>query len=452
MRPLCLVDSERESASSIGVRRACLAMLPVLVTLATRPARAQGLWPQQMETVQRIQATVVAGSAALAAVRADLEAAGSRTAGAGFAPPVVLSGEMEDVPDGYDVTAASFRLEVGRELPTGGRSAAARALAAASAELPRVRLEALERQLRADVLLILARLVAADGIARRLAAEDTLLLAAESSTRDRFSVGEARYMDVLRLRTERLRVQTERATALAEGQAALEALVGLAEPGRRAEITTLTGAFLAAAGAGQLAVLPPAPAVDSLLAMAAPVLLADAALERARAARAVVSAEQRVRFAASLGAQRRVEPGGRSTIGPVVGGSITLPFTAGRANRAKRIAAERDVESAEATVENLRARVTAALAGAVARYEAARERASVYDLALLATAREERESALAAYRTGDISLVELLDFERSLSRAEIERLRAQTSAIETYANLIAPAGLNAGEELGVGGP
>ena len=48
---------------------------------------------------------------------------------------------------------------------------------------------------------------------------------------------------------------------------------------------------------------------------------------------------------------------------------------------------------------------------------------------------EERESALAAYRTGSLSLLELIDFERALSRAEIERIRALIDAADALADL-----------------
>ena len=73
------------------------------------------------------------------------------------------------------------------------------------------------------------------------------------------------------------------------------------------------------------------------------------------------------------------------------------------------------------------------------RYEAARERLAGYDATLLRAAGEERESALAAYRTGDLSLLELVDFERALSRAEIDRLRAGLDALTALTDLLSGA-------------
>lgn len=53
--------------------------------------------------------------------RTSLHAARARAAGAGFAPPPVLSGGMDDVPNGFDVTAARFRVVIERKFLTGAR-------------------------------------------------------------------------------------------------------------------------------------------------------------------------------------------------------------------------------------------------------------------------------------------------------------------------------------------
>jgi cobalt-zinc-cadmium efflux system outer membrane protein len=373
----------------------------------------------------------------VAARRAALEAARARVDAAGFASPAVLSGEMEDVPDGYRVADAGFRLEVGREFMTGGRRVAARALAAADARVAEAELAATEQQITARTIEHIARVTVATRVARRLAVEDSLLLGAEAAVRDRFSVGEARYVDVLRLRTERLHVQTERAVALAEGRAAREVLLGLAggegAPGAEALVDSVL-ALPVALGDD----VPAPPSVDSLLARSGRLQAAAGRVDRAQASRDLAAADQRVRFSGSLGAQRRFE-GGETSFGPVLGASITLPFTAGPANRARAAAAELESRAAVAERQAERADVTAALAAALARYEAARERVMAFDTALLQGARDEREGALGAYRTGEMSLVELLDFERALARAEIERLKARADVAEAYANLIGAA-------------
>lgn len=420
------------------------ALLPLfgatLACLIVSPAGAQqGLTLAGAVTERALISAALEASPELDALRAEVDAARARASAAGFPGPFVLTGEVEDVPDGYDLGAAAVRIEIGREFLTGDRSAAAKSLAATDAQSAELALIAAERRLTAAVIRELARATAAVTVARRLAAEDSLLVSAEASLRNRFAVGDARYIDVLRLRTERLRVQNDRASAVANASVAREALLGLAGPAG----TTTVGPLLESTMASlPTAVpdepLPAAPAVDSLLAIAGEVLLARNAVRRAEATRAVVVAERRPRLAGSIGAQRTMEAG-ESSFGPVIGASITLPFTARRANIAATAAAESEVRAAEAALQATRSRVRAELSGALARYEAARERLAVYDAALLRGARQERETALAAYRTGDMSLIELLDFERALSRAEIEHVRARADAAEAYATLIAAA-------------
>ena len=371
----------------------------------------------------------------LALRRAAVEAAIARTGAVGFAPPAVVSGEMEEVPGGFDVADASFRLEIGREFLTSGRSAAARALATTAVRSPEVELLATQRRVAALTLQHVTGVVASSWTARRLAAEDSLLVAVETAVRDRFSVGEARYVDVLRLKTERLRVQTDRAEAIAVERAEREAMLALGGPdGARAVATLLDSAVALPMSATDVVELPPAPPLDSLLALSGHVRLAEAEVARSRAARDLVRAERRPRISASVGVQR-VFDNGESSFGPLLGASLTLPFTAGRANRAAVEVSGREIEVAEMALVAAGARARAELASALAHYEAARERFETYDLALLEGARQERESALAAYRTGDMSLLELLDFERALARAEIERLRARADAAEAYATL-----------------
>jgi len=375
----------------------------------------------------------------LAARRAELEAARARAAAVGFASPAVLSAEMDDVPDGFDVADASFRLEVGREFLTGGRSAAARALATTDVRSAEAVLDASVRRITARTLQHLTRIVAASRTAARLAAEDSLLVSLQMAVRDRFSVGAARYVDVLRLRTERLRVQNDRAGTIASELAARESLRGLAGSDGAGTIDALVDSAVAhRAAVEEVAALPPPPPLDSLLSLSGEARLAEAALARARASADLARAERRPRLAGSIGAQRRVEDGS-STFGPVLGASITLPFTAGGANRAAAAAAESEIAAAEAAHAATLTGVSAELASALARYEAARRLVEAFDVALLQSAREEREGALAAYRTGDLTLLELLDFERALARAEIEALRARAAAVETYAVLIAAA-------------
>jgi outer membrane protein TolC len=72
----------------------------------------------------------------------------------------------------------------------------------------------------------------------------------------------------------------------------------------------------------------------------------------------------------------------------------------------------------------------------VVRYEAARARITALDGALLVAAEQERETALAHYRAGTLTLLELLDFERALLRVELERADAIRDAASVRAALL----------------
>lgn len=369
----------------------------------------------------------------LSARRSAVEAAQARVRAAGFGDPAALSAEVEEVPGGIDLTGASMRVEVGKEFVGRGRRDAARAVAAADVRAAEASLVAAGARLDAAVLRSLTAAAGWAAISRRLAGEDSLLVAAQEGLTARFSVGEARYVDVLRLRTERLRVQSDQAEALAEARAARAALLGLLGP--VADREALIDAAIAET-APRLATLPPAPDADALLARAAAVRGAEASIERARASRELVAAGQRPRVSGAVGVQRfGAEDGNAGTVGATLGGSITLPFTARRANQAGLAAADRDIATAVAERDAAIAEVRAELAAALERYEAARTRLLAFDAALLRGAREEREAALASFRTGDLTLLELLDFERALARAETERLRSVVDAADALADL-----------------
>lgn len=399
-----------------------------------------------------VRAAVIASSPSLAVRRAEVTAAEARLAATGFAPAALLSVESEDARNAR-LHEGSTRLEVSREFLSGARRRTERAAAETEVRLATVALAAEERRALAAAARAVYGAAGWRAIARRLGAQDSLLASAEASVRARFGVGEARYVDVLRLRTERLRVQTDRAVAETEADAstiALGTLVGGDSAALRAAVTAVDSADRGAARpaartvsrmpAVLSVVLPEAPPIDSLLGLAADVQLADARIAQARAQRQLVLARQRPAFSASLGIQRIGPDGGEGAgFGPVLSAGMTLPFTAARGNRAALAAAEQQTAVAVTARGAAAASVRGALAAARARYEAARRRAATFDATLLQAAREERESALAAYRTTDISLLELLDFERALARAEIERTQATLDALTALAELLSGA-------------
>ncbi|MEJ7810261.1 MAG: TolC family protein [Gemmatimonadaceae bacterium] len=413
----------------------------ILSVLSGGGIGAQVLTPSDSVTLQSLHAAVRRSSPELRARRAAVDAARARAAAVGLAAPLVLSAETEEVPDGLALArAGSLRLDVSKEFLGGKRRTAARTLARADVDAEAAALIAAERRVLALADRAVARAVLWAAVARRRAAEEALLTSADSSLRTRFSVGQARYVDVLRLRTERLRVQSEQAVAVTEALAArraLDALLAPADPGAGVVVALLDS--LARRDPVTSAALPPAPDVDSLVAASATYRAAAAAVTRARAVRAVTAAEQRPRVAGFAGVQRFTPDAGRYTLGPVLGASVSLPFTARRANTAALLAADREIAAATASREAAVVALRADLLAARDRYDAARTRLSVFDAALLRGAREERETALASFRSGELSLIELLDFERALTRAETDRLRSRLDAADALADLLAGA-------------
>lgn len=417
-------------------------------TSVTRPTAAYGqsaALPVRMSSdstaLTRLEAAVLRANATLIARRAALTVARARLAATGFAAPVMLSTEAGELPHGIDlIHAQSLRIAVDKEFLPTVVATRARAVAAHDVAAESVAVLATERRLIALMNRALVRSVLWSAVTARLAAEDSLLASAETSLRTQFAAGNARYVDVLRLRTARLQVQTSQAAAAAEAVSArlgLDALVMDADPD-----TALRRSALLVVDQREVAVnaaLPAAPNTDSLLAISSAAMAADIAVARVRAVRELLVVQQRPRISGFAGLQRFKGDDGQLTAGPVAGLSLSLPFTARRGNEAAVVAADRAMDGALAFRVAALADTRAGLADSRNRYEAARTRLAVFDAALLRGAREEREGALASYRTGALSLLELLDFERALAQAETDHLRARIDASDALSAMVLQA-------------
>ena len=417
----------------------------LIIALLPSTASAQELFADSA-AVRQLKRTVREQSPDILAHRAELDVARARLRATGISPAATLGAEVEEVPSGVNLASAgSIRLDLSREFLSGPLRSAQRAVAARDVDRATAALALAERSLGVRVDRAFTLAVGAVAMANRLAAEDSLLASAEEAVRSRFAVGDARYVDVLRLRTERLRVRTETAAALTEGRVGRDLLAALTafEASPAALSTAIDSAVARELRDPFRTPLPAAPSLDSLLAISAATQLGDIAVARATESRRLVSAQQRPVLAASLGVQRfSTESGGFST-GPTIGATVSLPFTARRGIQTATTLADREIAAAETRRRASVTRVRAQLSAARRRYEAARERLALFDAALLRGAREERESALSAYRGGQLSLIELLDFERALARAELSRLRSRMDAADALADLIAGA---AGDE------
>jgi outer membrane protein, heavy metal efflux system len=436
----------------MGIQRFRVIGVGLALVIGTTAAAAQANLPADTTVAGRIWASIQTSNPDLAAGRSRLDAARSRTRSLGFGPPVALSAQAEDAP-GFDLARGTIVVQLERDLFLRSRGRAARNVGAAEADLAQVALEAAERRLLGQTMRGLGALYGWTQVADRLRAEDSLLGAAEVALRDRFAVGEARYVDVLRVRAERLRAQTDLAAAVAEARMAherLNALVGGPAGPAAAVFAALVDSSLAGPPPFQVAVELPAPSVDSLIALSGRIRTAQALVAHARASGLVISAEQRPRVAVGAGAQMFTDAGSRR-IGPALALSVGLPFTAHRGNKARLLAAERAVAAAEAEAQAILLAVRADLVTASARYESSRDRLRIFDRLLLVGASEEREAALAAYRNGELALIELLDFERALARAETEQWRARIAAVDALADLLS-AGSSGAESTSVLAP
>jgi len=427
-----------------GSNLRCLgALLVSIIVLTPSPTVGQEIFAADSGLVLELKELVRRTNPELQARTALLKAAKARARAAGSYGPVALSTEVEEIPDGVNVgEAGSLRLDLSRELFSGGLLTARRRLAAAEVERSQRELALAQRSLLARVDGAVVHYLGGLAVAHRLAAQDSLLAGAQDAVTSRFAVGGARYVDVIRLRTERLRTQVELAQAKTEALEGRRRLVGLVAPDDSV-IASLSASLERLTGRVSITLerfsFPPPPALDSLVAQSASIQLAEVAVSQAEAGVGLALAARRTRLSGSLGVQRFADDAGGHAIGPTLGMSMTLPFTAPNAGRATREAAEQELRASQAERRGALGRTTALLGAARDQYETALANVRLFEAALLQGAREERENALAGYRTGSLSLVELLDFERALTQAEISRTRSVVAAGEALAELLAGA-------------
>jgi outer membrane protein TolC len=369
-------------------------------------------------TIARIAALAREADPTLRAARARELAVERLVASAGSAPPLSAALGLSDGPRG-DVLRGNASIEVGRGLFLGSRLLAART--AASRELA---IELRERRVAEEVIEVRVTDLVTNGVAAqraltRLRQSEQLLADAEEALASRLAAGTGRYADVLRVRTERLAV----------GFSIRDELANLASV--RLQLRATAGASLHADSldrwlAEAATATTPASAWRSTL--SDPVRDAAAVRARAEARRALGIASRRPDVNGAIGLQRIGAANGGPTAGLLVGISSTLPFSARRANERATQAEDADVIAAEAGVSAAMVRSRPGLEGLRERLTVTVERLEAIDAVVLVAAGSEREAALAEFRAGSLSLLELLDFERSLLRVELERSDALREA------------------------
>lgn len=451
--PIRSVGARKSRFRSAARRRAIVVCAWVLSFASPRPTFAQSdpdlnaaPFVRDSSGLAAAVATLLRESVAdhpvLQSLRVSVDVARARADASGRRGPASLSIGLSEAP--FDaLEQGNIRLEAGQELGGGRRLRAERELAGVNVQEAEVRLEAATKALSAELVHALVSVVTERRVVERLAAEDALMRDAEQGLRSRFAVGQARYIDVLRVRTERIRIQGERAEAVAEervGHARLAYLLAAEQPGGVARLARADSLARNVDLGAWRSLLPTA--VDSGLAGSAnaELRLAGVSIQRAEASRDLGIASRRPRIEGFAGVQRMGESGDGATLGPSIGFTMSLPWLSGTANeraaRADRLEVERTTVARRATEARVRGRVIAARE----HYIAALERVDAFESALLVGALGEREGALSAYRSQQLTLMELLDFERALARAEIDALRALAAASASYVLLVIGGG------------
>ena len=425
---------DRGSSGRYRVRRALVMSLLGLTTLATQgrivTAQVAAGATDVARIVQRLTTVARTGNLELQSMRRAVEAARALERATGHAPAASLAFSLSDGPD-LDPGAGNAELSVSREIFLGARRAAARARASVELAAAEQELAARERLLSSQVLSLLAGAASQMRLERRLTRSDRLLEEAETALRARFAVGTARYVDVLRVRTARLDASVQLSSARAESMAAVSALTQfISTSDRETVVALLDSAASDALATSWLAALPMPEPADTALALHAEVRAARAAEARVVAASHEVEVSRRPQLAGLAGLQRIGPANGGNSAALLLGFSSTLPFSARRSNALAAEASTQAVGASRAEVIAIESAARAEVAQNTARYAAARERLRAFDEALLVAADAEREAALAAFRTGTMTLLELLDFEQALVGVEVERARSLAAAAD----------------------
>lgn len=400
----------------------CGLWLAALLLLAARSTAQEPLVAHTPEVRRLLQASQDRNTT-LASRRWAVEAARLRTTAVARRGPTTIALEVEELslgrPIDQTLTLAAERAFIPRAAVDADRD---RALALVA--LQEARLSAASLRNTIDLQRLVLEAAVWQRIRSRLAEEDSVLLRADASLRTRFAAGAARYVDVVRMRTERIRLQSEGAAALANAAAARQRLAVLL----RGNATEVNAAI---ASLHELPTLR-LPTPEELWAAAPALRIAAAELAIARADLRLIQTEGARKWTAGGGLQRFQSDNGY-TIGPVLTASLTLPQRSLAGARAQAAAA--DTLAVAYSSVAAATQLQAAAVSARERFEAARQRFDALDPRLLSAAREERVAALTGYATGDLSLTELLEFERALARAELQQLESYLAMIDAWADL-----------------
>ena len=408
---------------------------PVLLLLAAPHSAAAA---QQTDTLTLAEVLEAAreGSPAIRAVRLAAEAAGERVAPAGALPdPMLMLGLRNrpfDLGTGERMTANA--IELSQRFPWPGKLGFGEDRERRLAEASTFDADELEAELLARVKTRYYELAYLDRAIEVMRETRDLLRQFFDVSSALYAVGEGLQQDVLQAQiaiaqvTEQITVAEQQRVA---GAARLNALIGR-------EATQPVGALHLPSG------LPPLPTLGTLMDQAAgsrpAILAARARVDAAEAGRRAAARAKYPDVTVTLGYGQR--PEFEDLFSLMLGVNLPLWSGAKYAPREREMRAMRAAADARAT--DLWNETYAQLAELRAEAEQARNLSSLYAESVLPQARAAVESALSAYRVGNVDFMTLLNNEMTVNRYEIEVVRLTAAYYRAVARIDALTGVAGG--------
>jgi len=372
-------------------------------------------------------ATARQGHPGLAAAREAVVAAQARERQASAYPnPTIAYGREQT--SGFGQSNSQNFASLGQPIEFGLRSVR-RDIARAQREAAEARLSRAESDLRHDVTVAYARVLAADRRARIAERAGATFIEALRVSEHRLAAGDVAGYTHRRLRLEVAHAATVRAEAVLAAQTArvaLSSLVAAADAPTSASALTLSDTLVARS---------PAPDATSLVAIAvrARAELRALALDaKAAEAEARLAARERTPvpvLSAGFKHERVEQPGtGDPSLGGFIAG-ISLPLPIFDRRRGTVDAAAAETRRQLALVEEYRRRVTREVLEAHHAYRIALEQVALLEPVVGPDAHAALAAADVAYAEGEITLVEWLDVMRSYREAEASLASLQAEVL-----------------------
>jgi cobalt-zinc-cadmium efflux system outer membrane protein len=378
-------------------------------SLLPAPAQSESL------TLDSCIVRALAANPGLRAASREVEAANARQRRAGALEPPSLELEAGKLGTTVGRGEHDAALRLSQEFGAPGARGRSKDVARAEAAIALANRESAALRLRGDVTHAYRKLQADELGVRTLESLRRTALDLEQMVNTRLRTGGARYLDVLRARSERVRIENDVVEAdrtLREGRRALNALMARAPEAPLVAADSLVFVPLADSLG---------PALRTALATRPRLRAARLEVERGEAEVARSRGERWPSTTLSAGLDR--VPGSDR---PGVGGAVafSLPFLPWTDRRAGIDEAHATRSGAQARLETAEREVESALRNAYASARSAERQVLQFDRVLLADASDAIRTAIQNYQAGQIDGLELFETLRTYRSIELEYIRA----------------------------